>query len=143
MPREFSRSERMAEQLRRELAEIIRDEIKDPRLGFMSFTEIRMSRDLSHAVVYCSVFNTAQEKESIELLNRAVGFIRKQIARRIRARMVPTLKFVVDDGVTRGIAMDALISEAVKRDKNHSDKSQSDKSQSDKSNGNNSEQESD
>lgn len=138
MPREFSRSERMAEQLRRELAEIIRDEIKDPRLGFMSFTEIRMSRDLSHAVVYCSVFNTAQEKESIELLNRAVGFIRKQIARRIRARMVPTLKFVVDDGVTRGIAMDALISEAVKRDKNHSDKSQSDKS-----NGNNSEQESD
>ncbi len=127
MPREFLRSERMAEQLRRELAEIVRDEIKDPRLGFMSFTEVRMSRDLSHAVIYCSVFNKAQEKESIEVLNRAVGFIRKQVARRIRARIVPTLKFVVDDGVTRGITMDKLISEAINRDESQSDKSQSDK----------------
>ncbi len=137
MPREFSRSERMAEQLRRELAEIIRDEIKDPRLGFMSFTEVRMSRDLSHAVIYCSVFNAEQEQESIEVLNRAVGFIRKQIAQRIRARIVPTLKFVVDDGVTRGITMDKLISEAVKCDKNHSDKSQSDNGGSNKSSSNN------
>ena len=67
MPREFSRSERMAEQLRRELAEIVRDEIKDPRLGFMSFTEVRMSRDLSHAVIYCSFFNAEKEEESIEV----------------------------------------------------------------------------
>lgn len=116
MPREFLRSDRMAEQLRRELADIVRDEIKDPRLGFMSFTEVRMSRDLSHAVIYCSVYNSEQENESIELLNRATGFIRKEIARRIRARIVPTLKFVVDDSVTQGIAMDELISEAIKKD---------------------------
>ncbi len=117
MPREFSRSERMAEQLRRELAEIVRDEIKDPRLGFVSFTEVRMSRDLSHAVVYSSVLNAESEEQAIEILNRAVGFIRKEIARRIRARIVPTLKFVVDDSVTRGVAMDELISEARKSDK--------------------------
>lgn len=117
MPREFSRSDRMAEQLRRELADIVRDEIKDPRLGFMSFTEVRMSRDLSHAVIYCSVFNAEQQDESIEILNRATGFIRKEIARRIRARIVPTLKFVIDDSVTRGIAMDELISEALKSDR--------------------------
>jgi ribosome-binding factor A len=117
MPREFSRSERMAEQLRRELAEIVRDEIDDPRLGFISFTEVRMSRDLSHAVIYCSVLNSEDQVESIEVLNRAVGFIRKEIARRIRARIVPTLKFVVDDSVTRGVAMDELISEAIKNDK--------------------------
>ncbi len=123
MPREFLRSERMAEQLRRELAEIVRDEIKDPRLGFMSFTEVRMSRDLSHAVIYCSVFDAEQEQESIEVLNRAVGFIRKEIARRIRARIVPTLKFVVDDGVTRGIVMDKLISKAVKSDSSNSNSS--------------------
>ncbi len=134
MPREFSRSERMAQQLRRELADIVRDEIKDPRLGFMSFTEVRMSRDLSHAVIYCSVFNAEQENESIAILNRAVGFIRKEIARRIHARIVPTLKFVIDDGVTHGIAMDKLISEAVKHDENNSDKGQDDKSQSDKNN---------
>jgi len=116
MPREFSRSERMAEQLRRELAEIVRDEMKDPRLGFVSFTEIRMSRDLSHAVVYCSILNSEQQNEAIEVLNRAVGFIRKEIARRIRARIVPTLKFVVDESVTRGVAMDELISKALKSD---------------------------
>ena len=125
MPREFLRSDRMAEQLRRELADIVRDEIKDPRLGFMSFTEVRMSRDLSHAVIYCSVLNAEQQDESIEILNRAAGFVRKEIARRIRARIVPTLKFMVDDSVTRGIAMDELISEALKSD-NKSDNDETD-----------------
>ncbi len=136
MPREFSRSQRMAEQLRRELADIVRDEIKDPRLGFVSFTEVRMSRDLSHAVVYCSVFSAntndlaegnpdgksqEQQRVSIEILNRAVGFIRKKIARRIQARIVPTLKFAIDDSVTRGAAMDNLINKALNSDKKDTD----------------------
>jgi len=116
MPREFSRSQRMAEQLRRELAEIVQDELKDPRLGFISFTEVRMSRDLSHAVIYCSVLNSEQLNESIEILNSAVGFIRKSIGRRIRARIVPTLKFVADESIIRGAAMDELISEAIRSD---------------------------
>jgi len=121
MPREFLRSDRMAEQLRRELAEIIQDEIKDPRVGFLSFTEVRMSRDLSHAVVYCSVLDSEQLHASIEVLNRAAGFIRKSIGRRIRARIVPTLKFVADESIIRGAAMDELISEAVQSDKKNSD----------------------
>ncbi len=121
MPREFLRSDRMAEQLRRELAEIIHDEIKDPRVVFLSFTEVRMSRDLSHAVVYCSVLQDEQLHESIEVLNRAAGFIRKSIGRRIRARIVPTLKFVADESIIRGAAMDELISEAVQSDKKNSD----------------------
>lgn len=122
MPREFLRSDRMSEQVRRELAEIVRDELKDPRLGFVSFTEVRMSRDLSHAVVYCSFFNVEQQDEAIQVLNRAVGFIRKAIARRIQARIVPTLKFTIDESVTRGVKMDELISEAIKSDeKNSSD----------------------
>ncbi len=120
MPREFLRSDRMAEQLRRELAEIIQDEIKDPRVGFLSFTEVRMSRDLSHAVVYCSVLDAEQLHESIEVLNRAAGFIRKSIGRRIQARIVPTLKFVADESIIRGAEMDVLISEAVQSDKKNS-----------------------
>ena len=120
MPREFLRSDRMAEQLRRELAEIIQDEIKDPRVGFLSFTEVRMSRDLSHAVVYCSVLDSEQLHESIDVLNRAAGFIRKSIGRRIRARIVPTLKFVADESVIRGAMMDELISEAIESDKKNS-----------------------
>jgi len=119
MPKEFSRSQRMAEQLRRDLAEIVRNDIKDPRLGFVSFTEVRMSRDLSHAVIYCSVLNSEDQLESVEILNHAVGFIRKEIAHRIRARIVPTLKFVIDDSVIRGEAMDELISEAIRHDNKH------------------------
>ncbi|MDT8282972.1 MAG: 30S ribosome-binding factor RbfA [Gammaproteobacteria bacterium] len=122
MPKEFSRSQRMAEQVRRELAEIIKDEIKDPRVGFLSFTEVRMSRDLSHAVVYCSVLNSEDLPESIDILNRAVGFIRKSLGRRIRARIVPTLKFVADESIVRGVEMDNLISEAIKSDEEHSNK---------------------
>jgi ribosome-binding factor A len=120
MPREFLRSDRMAEQLRRELAEIVRDEIKDPRLGFVSFTEVRMSRDLSHAVIYCSLLNSEKQQEAIDVLNRAVGFIRKEVGRRIRARIVPTLKFTIDESVTRGVEMDDLISKAISRDKKNS-----------------------
>jgi len=143
VPREFTRSDRMAEQLRRELSEIVQGEIKDPRLGFFSFTEVRMSRDLSHAVVYTSVLDFEDKKsaqvsenqpesgqleankskinqlqETVDVLNRATGFIRKQIASRIQARIVPTLKFVADDSVSRGSEMDILIRNALYSDKN-------------------------
>ena len=107
------------------MAEIVRDEIKDPRLGFVSFTEVRMSRDLSHAVIYCSLFNHDNQQEAIDVLNRAVGFIRKEIARRIRARIVPTLKFVIDESVVRGAVMDDLISEAINSDKKNSNDEES------------------
>jgi ribosome-binding factor A len=113
----------MAEQLKRELAEIVRGEIKDPRLGFVSFTEVRMSRDLSHALIYTTVLDSdldsARQQESIDILNNAAGFIRSQVAKRIRARIVPTLKFVLDDSITRGAAMDELISEAIESDRKH------------------------
>jgi len=119
MPREFTRSQRMAEQLRRELAEIVRCEIKDPRLGFSSFTEVKLSRDLSHAIVYCSVLDPQQQQETLDTLNRANGFIRKLIAHRIHARTAPTIKFVLDDSVTRGAAMDKLINQAINSDRLH------------------------
>jgi len=119
MPREFSRSQRMAEQLRRDLADIVRTEIKDPRLGFSSFTEVRVSRDLGHALVYCSVLDPRQQDETLETLNRASGYIRKLIAGRLHARTVPSLKFVLDDSMMRGAQMDELIRQAVNSDKQH------------------------
>ena len=125
MPREFSRSQRMAEQIRRELAEIVRDELKDPRMGLCSFTAVKLSRDLSHAVVYCTVLDEALRDDTLETLNHATGFIRSQIASRIRARTVPVLKFVNDDSVQRGEAMEELISKAIKSDKQHHDDNES------------------
>ena len=119
MPREFSRSQRMAEQIRRELSDIVRDELKDPRMGLCSFTAVKLSRDLSHAVVFCSVLDDTHRDETIATLNRAAGFIRSQIASRIRARSVPELKFVNDDSVERGAAMEKLINKAIRSDEQH------------------------
>ena len=119
MSREFNRSQRMAEQIRRELAEIVRDELKDPRLGLCSFTAVKLSRDLSHAVVFCTVLDDGHRDESIATLNRAAGFIRSQIASRIRARSVPMLKFINDDSVERGAAMEELINKAIEADQMH------------------------
>jgi len=119
MPREFTRSQRMAEQIRRDLAEIIRDEVKDPRLGFFSITAVKLSRDLGYAVVYCAVLEEAEQKDTIATLNRAAGFLRGRLAGRIKARTVPAVKFVYDDSVVRGAAMEELIRKAVDSDEKH------------------------
>ena len=116
MPREFSRSQRMSEQIRRDLAEIVRAELKDPRIGLCSFTEVKLSRDISHAVVYCSVLDESAQQETIELLNRASGFLRSKVASRLMSRTVPALKFVLDDSGIRGAAMDDLINKALRSD---------------------------
>lgn len=112
MPREFSRNQRMAEQIRRDLSEIIRDDLKDPRMGFLSITEVRLSKDLGQAIVFCSIFEHDKQQETMETLNRAAGFLRSRVADRLRARTVPSLKFRLDDSMETGAAMDELISKA-------------------------------
>jgi ribosome-binding factor A len=112
MPKEFSRSQRMAEQIRRELAELVRDEIKDPRVNWVSFPAVKLSRDLSHAVVYFTVMNDEDREGTDEALNKAAGFLRRQLSQRIRARIVPQLKFIHDDSIERGTSMEALIAKA-------------------------------
>ncbi len=114
----------MAEQIRRELSDIVRYEIKDPRMGLCSFTAVKLSRDLSHAVVFCTVLDNTHRDETIGTLNRAAGFLRSKIASRIRARTVPALKFVNDDSVERGEAMEALINKAIEFDEQHHDTSE-------------------
>ena len=121
MPREFSRSQRMAEQIRRDLAEIVRDELKDPRMGFLSFTAVKLSRDLSNAVIYCSVMEEDKEAETLETLNRANGFLRSKLASVMRSRTVPILRFVNDDSVRRGAAMETLIRKAMGKDQSKAD----------------------
>ena len=112
MPKEFSRSQRMAEQIRRELAELVRDELKDPRVSWVSFTAAKVSKDLSNAVVYFSVMNDDEKEQTGEALNKAAGFLRRELSHRIRSRVVPSLKFIYDSSLERGMSMDALISKA-------------------------------
>lgn len=119
MPKEFSRSQRMGEQIRRELAELVRDELKDPRLGWVTFTAIKLSRDLSQAVVYYSVLKEDEREQVGQALEHAAGFLRHHLAHRIRARITPQLKFIYDDSIVRGASMDALIAKARASDVDH------------------------
>jgi ribosome-binding factor A len=112
MPKEFSRSQRMAEQIRRELAELVRDEIKDPRIRWVSFTAVKVTRDISHAVVYFTVLNDEDRKPVLDVLSNAAGFLRHQLSARIRSRIVPSLRFVYDESIERGTAMESLIARA-------------------------------
>lgn len=116
MPKDFTRTQRLGEQIRRELSVLVQNEVKDPRVAMVSFTAIKLSRDLSHATVYCTVMNKDDKTETIQALNRASGFLRKKLAAEINARIVPALKFVYDESLERGTHLTELINAARKDD---------------------------
>lgn len=116
MPREFKRSERVSGQLRRELAQMIQREIKDPEVGFISVSDVEVSRDLAHAKVFVTVFNSEEASTSIKALKRAAGFLRTRLGQELRMRSVPQLHFVHDSSVETGQRMDDLIAKAVNTD---------------------------
>lgn len=111
----MQRSDRVGDEIRRVMADLIQNEIKDPRLPAMvSIVEVRASRDLSHAHVYISVMGDEQaRKDCTAALRSATGFIRREIAARVRLRVAPEIHFVFDDSIERGIRMSRLIDEAI------------------------------
>jgi len=120
MAREFGRTDRIADFLKRELARLVQFEVRDPRIGMVSITDVEVTRDLAHAKVFFTVMgkeSAADAKESIEALNNASGFMRSQIAAVSNTRTVPRLRFVYDASIVHGTRMSALIDEAVKKDK--------------------------
>ncbi|WP_110669307.1 30S ribosome-binding factor RbfA [Salinicola halophilus] len=117
--REFKRTDRVADQLQQELAVLIQREIKDPRLGMITVSSAKVSRDLGYADIYVTLLgenDPARIKENLSVLKRASGFLRSQIARRIKLRHVPELRFHYDESVVRGHHLSALIDEAVASD---------------------------
>ena len=114
MPRDYSRTLRVAEQIQRELAEMIRLEVKDPRVGMVTLTDVEVSADYGHAKVF---FTTLGDDEQIAAaaagLNHAAGFLRHELGRRVKLRSVPELHFSYDDSVARGVRLSQLIDEAV------------------------------
>jgi len=118
MVKEYSRTVRVGEQLRRELALLIREEMKDPRVGLVTITDVRVSPDLSSAKVYFSVLGDAEAVAgSGEGLRRAARFLRRQLGQRLRLRTVPELRFIYDETQERGARLSALIDEAVAEDR--------------------------
>ena len=106
------RRERLGDQLRVELADLIQREIRDPRVGFVTVTEVRMSPDLRHARAYVSILGDAEQTaESFDALQRAGGFLRSQIGRRLKLRHVPDLRFVLDETLDTSARIDSLLEE--------------------------------
>jgi ribosome-binding factor A len=118
MPRDFNRSERVAGSLRRELAQLIQTEVKDPAVGFVGLSDVEVSRDLSHAKVFITVFESEKASASIKALNKAAGYLRRRLGQEMRIRSVPELHFLHDASVETGHRMDSLIDAAIDSDSN-------------------------
>lgn len=109
-----ARGARIADQIQRELAELIRLEVRDPRVGMVTLTGVELSRDQSHAKVFFTTLGPGSAAEdAAQGLQRAAGFLRSELAHRLTTRKVPELHFHFDESVERGVRLSRLIDEAV------------------------------
>jgi ribosome-binding factor A len=118
---EFGREERVGAEIRRELALLLRDEVRDPRLSQVTIQEARVVRDLSHAKVYFTVMDEAQGKVTQDALNKASAFLRRRLAETMNLRTVPRLAFVYDKSIEAGLRLSSLIDKAVAKDEGRGD----------------------
>jgi ribosome-binding factor A len=108
-----ARSARIADQIQREISEIVRLELRDPRVGLVTFTGVELSRDQSHAKVFFTILGSTAD-EALQGLQHAAGFLRSELAHRLTTRKVPELHFEYDESVERGVRLSRLIDEAVR-----------------------------
>lgn len=118
MAREFSRTDRVAQQIQKEIAVILQREVKDPRLAMATVSAVDVTRDLAYAKVFVTFFSNdeAQIKQSVKILNDAAGFIRSLLAKQIRARIMPQLRFEYDKSMVEGMRMAGLVDQAIAED---------------------------
>jgi ribosome-binding factor A len=120
MPKEFPRSRRVADQIQRELAEIIRLELKDPRVGLATITAVEVTSDLEHAKIFVTSLGPESDHEALLAgLRRATGFLRSQLSHRMKLRIVPALVFAYDTSVEQGMHLSQLIDQAIAEDATH------------------------
>jgi ribosome-binding factor A len=120
MAREFGRPERVADFLRKELSQIMQQQLRDPRVGLASITDVDVSRDLSHAKVHVTVLGSDSNddaKDVIQVLNKASGFFRSQVAKSHSMRITPTIRFYFDESIHRGQHLSSLIDDALAADR--------------------------
>ncbi|MEC8126342.1 MAG: 30S ribosome-binding factor RbfA [Pseudomonadota bacterium] len=121
MPAEFSRTQRLGEQIKRDLASLIQRALKDPRIGMITVNFVDLSKDLSYADVNITVLvaDDSDDKiiESLRILNKASPFLRMELGRALKVRKVPHLRFHYDDSLKRGARINALIHQALQSDR--------------------------
>ncbi|RRJ83353.1 30S ribosome-binding factor RbfA [Aestuariirhabdus litorea] len=122
MAKDYSRTQRVADQLQKELARAIQQEIKDPRLGMVTVSGVDVSRDLAYARVYVTFMGDESPEaieEQLKVLNSAAGFLRSLLARAIKLRTTPQLSFHYDESLARGRHLSSLIDRALSEDSKH------------------------
>jgi len=113
--RDFNRTLRIGDQIQRDLSTLIMREVKDPRLGMVTITDVEVSRDLSIAKVFITILeddNSAKVAEHLDILSSASGYLRTLLGKSMRLRVIPQLKFIFDDSTARGANIAALINRA-------------------------------
>jgi ribosome-binding factor A len=111
--REYGREERVGAELHRELALILREEVRDPRLSQVTLQEVRVVRDLSHARVFFTLMDAEQARSVEKALNKAAGFLRHRLGEMVKLRIVPQLHFEYDHSLEDGLRLSSLIDKAV------------------------------
>lgn len=122
MPKDYSRTLRVADQIQRELADLIHNELKDPRIGMITLTGVEVSHDYSHAkVFYTTLHSEADNFLTARGLEHAAGFLRSQLSHRLKLRIIPQLHFIYDESVERGVRLSQLIDQAIAQERSGED----------------------
>ena len=121
MKRHSQRAERVADQIQRELADLLVNDVKDPRVGRVTVTQVEVSPDLSHATVHFThLAGKEHSADAVAALSRTAGFLRSALSHRLNLYSVPQLHFAYDDSIESGMRLSQLIDAAVAADKKHS-----------------------
>jgi len=124
MAREFSRTDRVAQQIHKEVASLLQNEYKHRvgNLPFITLSDVEVSRDLAHAKIFITFYNSDEKetKAQMKQLSENTGFLRSLLAKRLRMRAVPHLHFFEDKSITEGMRISNLVSETIARDKERS-----------------------
>lgn len=114
MKKKSGRPQKLGDLIQREVSDLIRLEVRDPRVGMITITSVDVSPDMTHAKVFFTVLEKDKLPETLEGLKRSAGFLRAQLARRVQMYTTPELRFVYDESVERGDRLSRLIDDALK-----------------------------
>jgi ribosome-binding factor A len=107
----YKRSQRVSDLLRQEIADIIMRRLKDPRLGFVTVTGVDITDDLKIARVFVSCLKEEERETTLEILNSAKNFVRSEVAKRVRMKIIPSIEFRVDESLGYGDRIEKLLKE--------------------------------
>ena len=119
MSREFKRSDRVAQELKKEVAVILQREVKDPRIGMVTVSDVEVSRDLAYAKIFVTfLFDNDQEaiNQGMKGLEKASPYIRSLVGKAMRLRIVPELRFIYDESLVEGMRMSNVVSNVIRED---------------------------